>query len=61
MRREITVTQATSWLLSLAVGGASLSLAFLLFLEDREQRALLFALGGLVLTAWTSIRLTDRR
>jgi hypothetical protein len=61
MRREITIAQVTSWLLSLVAGGGALSFAMLLFFADREQRAVLFALGGIALTVWTAARLTDRR
>jgi hypothetical protein len=61
VRREITITQVTSWLLALVAGGSSLSFGLLLFFQDREWHALLFALGGVALTVWTSTHLTDRR
>jgi hypothetical protein len=60
-RREITLVQATSWLLALAGSAAALSWAFLLFFADREQRAVTFAAGGLVLAVWTATHVTDRQ
>jgi len=61
MQREITVPQLLSWLLALAGGATSLCLAFLLFVADKEQRAATFASGGLALSVWAAVHLTDRR
>jgi hypothetical protein len=61
VQREITLGQALSWMLALAGGAAAFSWAFLLFVADREQRALPFTAGGLVLVVWAGIHLTDRQ
>jgi hypothetical protein len=60
-RREITLVQATSWMLALVGSAAALSWAFLLFFADREQRAATFAVGGLMLAVWAASHLTDRQ
>jgi hypothetical protein len=39
---------------------AALSWASLMFLADQEQRATVFAAGGLVLIVWAAFHLTDR-
>ena len=60
-RREITLAQLTSWMLALAGSAAALSWAFLLFWSDRDQRAAVFAAGGLLLAVWAATHLTDRQ
>ncbi len=58
--REITLAQVCGSALALAVSTAACSLALMLFFADREQPAAIFAAGGLTLTLWAAIRLTDR-
>jgi hypothetical protein len=49
-----------TWMLALAGSAAALYLASMLFLADREQRAAIFAAGGLALVLWAAFHLTDR-
>jgi hypothetical protein len=60
VQREVTHTQVFCWLLALVASVASLSLASLLLLADHEQRATMFAAGGLALILWSVFHLTDR-
>lgn len=60
-RREITLVQATSWLVALVGSAAAFSWAFLLFFADRDQRAATFAAGGLALAVWAATHVTDRQ
>jgi hypothetical protein len=48
-------------MLALVGSAAALSWAFLLFCADREQRAAVFATGGLMLAVWAATHLTDRQ
>jgi Na+-transporting NADH:ubiquinone oxidoreductase subunit NqrF len=59
--REVALGQAIGWILALAGGAAAFSWAFLLFFADREQRAIVFVLGGLALVIWAAVHLTDGR
>jgi hypothetical protein len=59
--REITVAQVASWTLALVGSATALSWAFLLFFADRDQRASVFAAGGIALAVWAAIHLTDRQ
>lgn len=58
MQREITLAQATAWILAFAGAAAALSGAFLLFLADREEPATAFTSGGLALLLWAGFHLT---
>jgi hypothetical protein len=60
-RREITVVQATSWMLALVGSAAALSWAFLLLFADQERRAAAVAVGGLTLAVWVAAHLTERQ
>jgi len=60
-QREITLAQATSWMIALVGSAAALAWAFLLFFADREQWAAAFAAGGLMLALWAAAHVTDRR
>ena len=48
------------WMVALVASFAALSWAALMYLADDEQRATVFAGGGLVLIAWSVFHLTDR-
>ena len=60
-RREITLVQATSWMLALAGSAGALAWAFLLFFADIDKRAVVVAAAGLMLALWAAIHLTDRQ
>ena len=60
MQREVTLTQVLCWMVALVASFAALSWAALMYLADDEQRATVFAGGGLVLIAWSVFHLTDR-
>lgn len=59
VQREITPARAIGWMLALTGSAAALSLACLQFFADQEQRAMLFAIGGLALAVWAASHLTD--
>jgi hypothetical protein len=58
---ETTIGRAISWALAFAGSTAALSIAFLQFVADHEQRAMLFAIGGLALLVWASAHLLGRQ
>jgi hypothetical protein len=60
MQRELTLGQVMTWMLALVGSAAALYYAFMLFLADNEQRAAIFAAGGLALIVWAAFHLTDR-
>jgi hypothetical protein len=60
VQREITLAQATTWMLTVLGSIAALSWACMLFLFDQEQHAALVGFGGLALIAWAAYHLTDR-
>jgi hypothetical protein len=49
---QTIIARAISWTLAFAGSTAALSIAFLQFVADHEQRATLFAIGGLALLVW---------
>jgi hypothetical protein len=59
VKREITPAQVLTWMLALVVSVAALYWAFRLSLADHEQRAAVFAAGGLGLVVWAAYHLTD--
>ena len=61
VQREITITQAMTWMIALAGSVAALFCASMLFLADKEQQAGTFAAGGLALIVWAAFHLTDRQ
>jgi hypothetical protein len=60
VQREVTLAQVLCWMLALLASVAALSCASLMLLADHEQRAVIFAAGGLALILWSAFHLTDR-
>jgi hypothetical protein len=61
VQREVTLTQVLSWMLAMVASVTALSWAALMILADQEQRAAVFAAGGLALITWATFHLTDRQ
>lgn len=61
MQGETTIGRAVSWTLAFAGSTAALSIAFLQFVADHEQRATLFAIGGIALLVWAVAHLFGQR
>jgi hypothetical protein len=59
-QREVTLGQVLGWMVALAGGVAALYWASMLFFADDEQRAAIFAAGGVALVVWAANHLTDR-
>jgi hypothetical protein len=57
---ETSIGRAISWTLAFFGSSAALSVAFLQFVADHEQRATLFTIGGLALLVWASAHLFGR-